>query len=78
MSALNGVRIVELAESVAGEMGVVAFGHRGTDPRLEAAESKARISADERRAAKRARRVPYELQESDGYVIDEDADADER
>jgi GTP-binding protein len=57
------------AESVAGDMGVVAFGLRGTDPRLEAAESDARVSADERRAAKRVRRVPYELKESDGYEI---------
>ncbi|WP_153506305.1 GTPase ObgE [Cumulibacter manganitolerans] len=59
------------AESVAGEMGVVAFGHRGTDPRLEAAETRARVSADERRAAKRGRRIPYELKESDGYEIEE-------
>ena len=62
------------AESVAGDMGVVAFGHRGTDPRLEAADGAARISADERRAAKRARRVPYELKESDGYEIGSDDD----
>ena len=62
------------AESVAGDIGVVAFGHRGTDPRLEAAESQARLSADERLAAKRSRRVPYEVKESDGYVIGEDDD----
>ncbi|WP_134324625.1 GTPase ObgE [Cumulibacter soli] len=62
------------AESVAGETGVVAFGHRGTDPRLEAAETADRPSADERRAAKRQRRMPYEIQESDGYVIGEDDD----
>lgn len=49
------------AESVAGETGVVAFGHRGTDPRLE--RESARASAQERREAKRARRVPYEVTE---------------
>src|SRR5690606_9308560 len=45
------------AESVAGEIGVVAFGHRGTDPRLEASE-RHRATAEERREAKRARRRP--------------------
>lgn len=62
------------AESVAGEMGVVAFGHRGTDPRVEAAESNDRLSADERLAEKRRRRVPYEVKESDGYEIGVDDD----
>ncbi|GAB3303465.1 GTPase ObgE [Epidermidibacterium keratini] len=51
------------AESVAGETGVVAFGHRGTDPRLERENN--RISAQERLEAKRARRVPYEVTEDD-------------
>lgn len=49
------------ADSVAGDTGVVAFGHRGTDPRLEAANSAQRVSADERRDAKWARRQPFEL-----------------
>lgn len=53
---------------------MVAFGHRGTDPRIEAAEGRERTSAEERRAAKRARRVPYELKESDGYQIGDDDD----
>jgi len=50
------------ADSIAGDTGVVAFGHRGTDPRLEAADAH-RPRADERREAKRARRRPFELDE---------------
>lgn len=53
------------AESVAGDMGVVAFGHRGTDPRLESARGADRPNADVRREAKKARRIPYEFDDLD-------------
>lgn len=57
------------ADSIAGDTGVVAFGHRGTDPRLESASDQ-RPRADERRAAKQARRQPFELDDLDLDVDD--------
>src|SRR3954464_4608406 len=44
---------------------VAGLGGRGTDVRLE---TNTRMSADERLAAKKARRVPYELAEGEGWI----------
>jgi GTP-binding protein len=41
------------------------LGGRGTDVRLE---DNHRLNADERLAAKKARRLPYELADSDGWI----------
>src|SRR4051794_37948296 len=51
------------------------LGGRGTDVRLE---TNNRMSADERLAAKKARRIPYELAEGDGWIdtdlLEDDSD----